>query len=116
MTAPMEFRDELIKGLDDMLWMRQICRSIGSIGAGQSLGYPYRAAEATDAEWVGEVAAVIMRYSSKIDQRCRIWREDEGETEDPREREKKAYDIIGIDNVEDGRRFFEIKIKRMVVA
>lgn len=57
LTAPMEFRNELIKGLDDMLWMRQISRNVGPIGAGQSLGYPYRATEAADAEWVGEVAA-----------------------------------------------------------
>lgn len=56
LTAPMEFRQELIKGLDDILWMRRICRNIGTLGAAQSLGYPYRATEATDAEWVGEVA------------------------------------------------------------
>ena len=55
LTAPMEFRDELIKGLDDILWMRQISRNVGSIGAAQSLGYPYRKTEAADAEWEGEV-------------------------------------------------------------
>lgn len=56
LTAPMEFRQELIKGLDDILFMRQLARNIGTIGAAQSLGFPYRSTEATDAEWVGEVA------------------------------------------------------------
>ena len=57
LTAPMEFRQELIKGLDDMLFMRTLARNVGTIGAAQSLGFPYRSAEATDAEWVGEIAA-----------------------------------------------------------
>lgn len=57
LTAPMEFRDELIKGLDDMLFMRQIARNVGSIGNAQSLGFPYRATAADDATWVTEVAA-----------------------------------------------------------
>ena len=56
LTAPMEFRDELIKGLDDLLFMRQIARNVGTIGNAQSLGFPYRKTAATDAEWVGEVA------------------------------------------------------------
>lgn len=55
LTAPMEFRNELIKGLDNLLWIRQLARNVGSIGAAQSLGYPYRATEAADAEWKGEV-------------------------------------------------------------
>lgn len=55
LTAPMEFRDELIKGLDDLLFMRQIARNVGTIGNAQSLGFPYRKTAATDAEWVGEV-------------------------------------------------------------
>ena len=57
LTAPMEFVQELIKGLDDFLWMRQICRGVGPIGAGQSLGFPYRSTDATSAEWTTEVAA-----------------------------------------------------------
>lgn len=57
LTAPMEFRDELIKGLDDILFMRQIARNIGSIGNAQTLGFPYRKTAASDAEWVAEVAA-----------------------------------------------------------
>lgn len=57
LTAPMEFRNELIKGLDDILFMRQIGRNIGSIGNAQTLGFPYRKTAASDAEWVAEVAA-----------------------------------------------------------
>jgi HK97 family phage major capsid protein len=57
LTAPMEFVEELIKGLDDILFMRQICRKVGPIGAAQSLGFPYRKTSATDASWVAEVAA-----------------------------------------------------------
>lgn len=56
LTAPMEFRDELIKGLDDMLFMRQIARNVGTIGNAQSLGFPYRKTAATDANWLAEVA------------------------------------------------------------
>lgn len=57
LTAPMEFVEELIKGLDDILFMRQICRKVGPIGPAQSLGYPYRKTAADDATWVAEVAA-----------------------------------------------------------
>lgn len=69
LTAPVEFRNELIKGLNDMLWMRQISRNIGSIGAAQSLGYPYRKTEATDAEWVGEVVASPEETTMAYDRR-----------------------------------------------
>lgn len=57
LTAPMEFREELIKGLDDYMFMRQIARNVGTIGNAQSLGFPFRATAAADAQWVGEVAA-----------------------------------------------------------
>jgi HK97 family phage major capsid protein len=56
LTAPVEFRDTLIRGLDNMLFMRQISNVIpGGIGAGQSLGFPYRKTEATDASWLAEI-------------------------------------------------------------
>lgn len=53
-----------------------------------------------------EVATITMRYSDKINQRCQIFRESDTE----------PYEIISIDNVEDKRRFLEIKVKRRVVA
>lgn len=57
LTAPMEFREELIRGLDDDLFMRKISRKIGGIGAAQSLGFPQRLTSATDATWTTEVAS-----------------------------------------------------------
>lgn len=56
LTAPMEFRDQLIKGLDNMLIIRTLANVLPPIGKAQSLGFPQRVTEATDAEWVGEVA------------------------------------------------------------
>ena len=55
LTAPVEFVQELIKGLDDILFMRQICKVVGPIGAAQSLGFPYRKTSAADATWIAEV-------------------------------------------------------------
>ena len=57
LSAPMEFREELIKELDSEFIFRSLARNIGTIGASQSLGFPQMTARATDAEWVGEIAA-----------------------------------------------------------
>lgn len=57
LSAPVEFREELIKELDADMIFRSLARNIGTIGAAQSLGFPQMTARATDAEWVGEVAA-----------------------------------------------------------
>lgn len=65
---------------------------------------------------LNETATITMRYSDKVDVRCRIWRERDDETGDEKEREKRAWEIISLDNVEDGRRFLELKVKRAVVA
>ncbi len=53
-----------------------------------------------------EVATITMRYSDKVNQRCQILRESDPE----------PYEIISIDNVEDARKFLEIKVKRRVIA
>lgn len=55
LTAPVQFVQELIKALDNILFMRQISNIVGPIGAAQSLGYPYMKTEATDAAWTAEV-------------------------------------------------------------
>jgi HK97 family phage major capsid protein len=55
LTAPVDFRAEVIRGLDNLLFMRQISNIVGPIGQGQSLGFPYRKTEAADATWVAEV-------------------------------------------------------------
>lgn len=60
LTAPVEFRDNLIRGLDDLLFMRQISTVIpGGIGAAQSLGFPYRKTNGTVASWTTEVVAAV---------------------------------------------------------
>jgi head-tail adaptor len=58
---------------------------------------------------LGQVATITMPYTDKITPRCKIWRE--GETGDA-----KAWEIISIDNVEEARKFLEIKIRRGVKA
>jgi HK97 family phage major capsid protein len=55
LTAPVEFVQDLIKGLDDFLFMRQISKVVGPIGAAQSLGFPSRTTGAADATWVSEI-------------------------------------------------------------
>lgn len=55
LTAPVEFVQDLIKGLDDFLFMRQISKVVGPIGAAQSLGFPVRTTGAADATWVSEI-------------------------------------------------------------
>lgn len=57
LTAPVEFVESLIKGLDNILFMRKISNVVGPIGAAQSLGFPFRSVEAADATWVAEVTA-----------------------------------------------------------
>lgn len=57
LTAPVDFRNELIRGLDDMMFMRKLSTVVGPIGAAQSLGFPYRNTSAGDATWVAEVTS-----------------------------------------------------------
>ena len=61
-------------------------------------------------EEMREVATITMRYSAKVDVRCRIWRENETQDDD------HAYEILSIDNIRDGRNLMEIKVKRLVVG
>lgn len=51
-----------------------------------------------------EVATITMRYSDKVNERCRVWRGTD------------EYEIISVDNVDDARQWLEIKVKRRVVA
>lgn len=55
LTAPVQFQQDLIKGLDNIVFMRRISKVVGPIGAAQSLGFPYRSVEAADASWLPEV-------------------------------------------------------------
>lgn len=56
LTAPVAFVNQLIEALDDNLFMREISYRTPTLGEGQSLGYPYVAADAEDTDWVSEVA------------------------------------------------------------
>ena len=57
LTAPVEFRDEVIRGLDNFNHMRTLSRVISGVGAAQSLGIPYRSVEAADIDWKAEITA-----------------------------------------------------------
>lgn len=57
LTAPMDFRDQLIAKLDEVIQIRGIANVVGPIGAAQSLGYPYVSADAADGTWVAENVA-----------------------------------------------------------
>ena len=57
LSAPTQFVEQLIKGLDDVLFMRNISHKTPKLGAAQSLGFPYRKTAAADADWKTEVAA-----------------------------------------------------------
>ena len=58
---------------------------------------------------LGQVATITLPYTDKITPRCKIWRESETAAAD-------AWEIISIDNVEEARKFLEIKIRREVKA
>lgn len=69
LSAPMQFVEQLIKGLDDVLYMRKISHKTPSIGAAQTLGFPYRATAAADADWKTEVAAADVESTLTYGQR-----------------------------------------------
>lgn len=59
---------------------------------------------------------LTMRYSPLVDVRCRVWWETDADIINDAERNQRAYEIVSIDNVGDGRVFLEIKLKRVVIA
>lgn len=69
LSAPMQFVEQLIKGLDDVLNMRRISHKTPSIGAAQTLGFPYRATAAADADWKTEVEAASVESTLTYGQR-----------------------------------------------
>ena len=58
---------------------------------------------------LGQVATITMPYTASITPRCKIWRESETAAAD-------AWEIVSINNVEETRKFLEIKIRRGVKA
>lgn len=58
---------------------------------------------------LGQVATITMPYTSLVTPRCKVWREGETAAAD-------AWEIISINNVEEARKFLEIKVRRGVKA
>lgn len=57
---------------------------------------------------LNQKATITMYYSPKINQQCRVYLEGDDAPD--------SFEIISIDNVQDTRRYMEIKIKREVKA
>lgn len=56
-----------------------------------------------------EAATITMRYTPKVNQKCRIYLCSEGEA-------AKPFEVTGIWNIDDGRAWMEIKVERRVKA
>lgn len=69
LTAPMNFVNKFIKGLDDMIFIRKFANVVGPIGAAQSLGFPTLETDMADAEWVPEVTAAPEDSTMKVGRR-----------------------------------------------
>ena len=57
LVAPEQFVSELIKGIDDTVFMRQKAKVLPALQGAQSLGYPTRTARMGAAVWGTEIAA-----------------------------------------------------------
>jgi len=56
LSAPQRFQAELISGLDDDVFMRQISRVLPPLTSGESLGAPSLDADPSDPDWTTELA------------------------------------------------------------
>ena len=52
--APMTYVNQIIKDVDDAVYIRQKATKKGPIDRAHSLGYPYRRTRMSDAEWTSE--------------------------------------------------------------
>lgn len=59
---------------------------------------------------LGQTATVTLRYTSLIDQRCRVFHEADAQTD------ANAWEIIGYNVPDDKRAFLELTLRRKVVA
>ena len=53
-----------------------------------------------------ETATLTLRYSPKITNQCRIWREDD----------TRPYEVISVDNIQGARKWLEVTVERAVSA
>lgn len=60
LVAPMNFVQEVIRGLDDEIFVRKLAKNLapGGIGPFVSLGIPTRTATASDADWTAEIGSL----------------------------------------------------------
>lgn len=56
LSAPQQFQAELIKAIDNIVFMRQKCRVLPPISAAESLGAPSLDADPADPTWTAELA------------------------------------------------------------
>jgi head-tail adaptor len=59
---------------------------------------------------LGQTAVATLRYTSLIDQRCRVWYENDAQTD------ANAWFIVNVTDPEERRAFLEITLRKAVVA
>ena len=59
---------------------------------------------------LGQTATITLRYTSLIDQRCRVFHENDAQTD------VNAWEIISVNDPDDRHAFLEITLRRKVVA
>lgn len=59
---------------------------------------------------LGQVATITLRYTSLIDQRCRVWREADAQTD------ANAWEVVSVNDPEDRHAFLELTLRKLVVA
>ena len=59
---------------------------------------------------LGQLATITMRYTPKVDERCRIWKGNDEQDDD------HAWEVVSINDPEDQHKFLDIELKRAVVA
>jgi head-tail adaptor len=59
---------------------------------------------------LGQIATITLRYTSLIDQRCRVFHEADAQTD------ANAWTVVSVNDPEDRHAFLEITLKRAVMA
>lgn len=59
---------------------------------------------------LGQLATITLRHTSLIDQRCRVWHENDAQTD------ANAWEVVSVNDPEDRHAFLEITLRKLVVA
>ena len=59
---------------------------------------------------MGQTATITLRYTPKIDVRCRVWHENDEQTDE------NAWEVTSINDPEDRHKYLDILLRRVVVA